>query len=39
MHPPQFNYEIFKRCMDYAVHVEWGEKVYSDCVPGVMGNY
>jgi hypothetical protein len=30
LQPPVFSYEIFKRCMDYAVKVEWGERVYSD---------
>jgi nucleoside-diphosphate-sugar epimerase len=25
--PPEFTYDIFKRCMDYAISVDWGNKV------------
>ncbi len=28
--PPEFTYEIFKRCIDYAIKVEWGESIFND---------
>lgn len=29
LYPPEFNYEIFKRCMEYAIAVDWeGGKVW-----------
>ena len=28
-HPPEFTYEIFKRCMEFAVQVQWGKNLYS----------
>jgi len=27
LEPPTFTNAIFKRCMDYAVAVEWGDKL------------
>lgn len=29
MHPPEFTYEIFRNCMEYAISVNWGEKIFS----------
>lgn len=29
LNPPEFSYEIFKKCMDFAVQVDWGENMYS----------
>jgi nucleoside-diphosphate-sugar epimerase len=26
--PPDFNYEIFQKCMSYAVSVDWGKKLF-----------
>jgi nucleoside-diphosphate-sugar epimerase len=26
--PPDFDYELFKRCMDFAVSVEWGKTLF-----------
>jgi hypothetical protein len=26
---PVFDYEIFSRCMDYAVEAEWGAKLFA----------
>ncbi len=28
--PPEFTYEIFRNCMEYAIHVNWGESVFAD---------
>jgi nucleoside-diphosphate-sugar epimerase len=27
--PPEFTYEIFERCMEFAVQVQWGKKLFS----------
>ena len=29
IHPPEFSYGIFNRCMEYATTVQWGESVLS----------
>jgi nucleoside-diphosphate-sugar epimerase len=29
MHPPEFTWEIFKICMDYAIGVKWGASTFS----------
>ena len=26
--PPKFTYQIFKRCMEYAIEVDWGESLF-----------
>ena len=26
--PPEFTFEIFKKCMDYAISVNWGESIF-----------
>jgi nucleoside-diphosphate-sugar epimerase len=31
---PNFSYEIFYNCMDYALKVAWGKKLYDDKIPG-----
>jgi len=28
LHPPEFTDEIFKKCMEYAIHVNWGESIF-----------
>ena len=28
VHCPDFDYEVFARCMDYAVHSDWGSKIF-----------
>ncbi len=28
LNPPEFTYEIFKTCMEYAIRVNWGASVY-----------
>ena len=28
LHPPEFTYEIFKNCMEYAISVNWGESIF-----------
>ena len=28
--PPDFSYEIFQKCMAYAVSVDWGKKLFFD---------
>jgi len=30
LQPPEFNYEIFRRCMAYAIEVNWGERIFSE---------
>jgi nucleoside-diphosphate-sugar epimerase len=30
LHPPEFTYEIFKNCMEYAISVNWGESIFAD---------
>lgn len=30
LHPPVFTYEIFSRCMEYAIEVNWGERIFSE---------
>jgi len=30
LQPPEFTYEIFRRCMEYAVEVDWGERIFSE---------
>jgi nucleoside-diphosphate-sugar epimerase len=30
MHPPEFTFEIFKNCMEYAISVNWGESIFAD---------
>jgi nucleoside-diphosphate-sugar epimerase len=27
--PPQFTYEVFRRCMEFAVRAQWGKQVYA----------
>jgi nucleoside-diphosphate-sugar epimerase len=27
--PPEFSYKIFKKCMEYAIKVDWGESLFS----------
>lgn len=27
--PPEFSYQIFKKCMEYAIKVDWGESLFS----------
>jgi nucleoside-diphosphate-sugar epimerase len=28
LYPPEFTYEIFKNCMEYAISVNWGESIF-----------
>ena len=28
LHPPEFTYEIFKSCMEYAISVNWGQSIF-----------
>jgi len=28
LHPPEFTDEIFKKCMEYAIRVNWGESIF-----------
>ena len=28
LYPPDFSYEIFKNCMEYAISVNWGESIF-----------
>ena len=28
LYPPEFTYEIFKNCMEYAIDVKWGELIF-----------
>ena len=28
LHPPEFTYEIFRKCMEYAISVNWGESIF-----------
>jgi len=28
-YPPEFNYEIFQRCMEFAIRADWGKKLFS----------
>jgi nucleoside-diphosphate-sugar epimerase len=28
--PPEFTYEIFRNCMEYAIRVNWGESVFEE---------
>jgi len=30
LYPPEFTYEIFKNCMEYADSVNWGESVFAE---------
>jgi len=30
LHPPEFTYEIFKNCMEYAIRVNWGESIFEE---------
>jgi nucleoside-diphosphate-sugar epimerase len=30
LQPPEFTYEIFRRCMEYAIEVNWGENIFSE---------
>jgi len=30
LHPPEFTDEIFKNCMEYAIHVNWGETIFAE---------
>ena len=30
LQPPEFTYEIFCRCMEYAIEVNWGERIFSE---------
>lgn len=29
-YPPEFSYEIFKSCMEYAIDVKWGELIFAE---------
>lgn len=29
LHPPEFTYQIFEKCMSYAIETSWGEKIFS----------
>ena len=29
LQPPEFSDEIFKKCMDYAIGVDWGGSIFS----------
>ena len=29
-HPPEFTYDIFKTCMEYAVKVNWGASIFAE---------
>jgi len=35
MDPPDFDYDVFRRCMEYAVAADWGRKLFS--IPGGQG--
>jgi hypothetical protein len=28
LHPPEFTFEIFKNCMEYAISVNWGQSIF-----------
>ena len=28
LHPPEFTYEIYKNCMEYAISVNWGQSIF-----------
>ena len=28
LQPPEFNFDIFKICMEYAISVNWGESIF-----------
>jgi nucleoside-diphosphate-sugar epimerase len=28
LYPPEFNYEIFKTCIEYAISVNWGQSIF-----------
>ena len=28
MQPPEFTFEIFKKCMEYAINVNWGQSIF-----------
>ena len=28
LQPPEFTYEIFRNCMDYAISVNWGKSIF-----------
>jgi nucleoside-diphosphate-sugar epimerase len=28
--PPEFDYHIFKKCMEYAMKVDWGERIFNE---------
>lgn len=30
LQPPDFNYDIFERCMNYAIDAEWGKSIFSN---------
>jgi nucleoside-diphosphate-sugar epimerase len=30
LNPPEFTYEIFKTCMEYAIEVKWGELIFEE---------
>lgn len=30
LNPPEFTYEIFKTCMEYAIDVKWGELIFEE---------
>jgi nucleoside-diphosphate-sugar epimerase len=30
LYPPEFTYEIFKTCMEYAIDVKWGELLFAE---------
>lgn len=30
LQPPEFSYQIFKRCMEYAIEVKWGERIFTE---------
>lgn len=30
LHPPEFTFDIFRTCMNYAIRVNWGQLIFSD---------
>jgi hypothetical protein len=30
LQPPEFTSEIFKKCMEYAISVNWGESIFAE---------
>jgi nucleoside-diphosphate-sugar epimerase len=34
LNPPEFTFQIFSRCMEYAVKVDWGESIFNQKMEG-----